>query len=215
MDDVDLPLTMTKIQGMLLDVDHSIYLQDPSPEVDEAWDALAKNDFVHVSGTDIIKMGKDPAVCAKLPEEWGYGPDAYAAELDIVHKIHCLDALRKEMHFQHYYGYKYANRSEVSEGHRMHANHCLNILLQTLTCDANVDIVPFVWVQGQTHPFPDFSIQRKCGNYDTVSNWKRAHAIDRERYTALRKPENEKHLKLLPELRRIFGKEEMPSHHHD
>lgn len=87
----------------------------------------------------------------------------------------------------------------------MHANHCLNILLQTLTCDANPDLVPFVWVKDQIHPFPDFSIQRKCGNLDTVYQWKEQHAIDRDRYVSLRLPESEKKLLLLPELKRIFG----------
>jgi hypothetical protein len=203
--DIDLPLKDTKMDGMLLDVHHSIFLADPSPDVDQAWQDLTRNDFVHVSGADIVKMGKDPQVCAKLPEEWGHGPDAYAAEMDIVHKIHCLDTLRKEMHFDYYYGHKYHNRSEISEGHRMHANHCLNILLQTLTCDSNADLVPFVWVQGQTHPFPDFSIQRKCGDYGAITKWKENHAIDKEKFTALRKAEEEKPLKLLPELRRIFG----------
>lgn len=205
MDDIDLPLQSTKIDGKLLDANHSVYLQDPSPEVDEAWNALSKNDFIHVSKSDIVKMGKDPEVCAKLPEDWGYGSDAYAAELDIIHKIHCLDALRKEMHFDHYYGYKYANRSQITEGHKMHANHCLNILLQTLTCDANTDIVPFVWVKEQTHPFPDFSIMRKCGDLGMITKWKEDRAIDRERYLAWRRPEAEKKLRLLPELMRIFN----------
>jgi len=189
-----------------LDADHSVFLQEPSSQVDEAWVGISTSKLISFPGSDLAKMGKDSTEMARLPEDWGYGSDVYVGKLDIFHKIHCLNTLRKKIHSDHYWGWKYSNRSELTEAHRMHTNHCMKLLLETLTCDANADIVPYVWVKGQASPFPDFSIRRKCGNLDALLQWQDDHEIDREKYVReLRKPESEKHEILSPELRRIFG----------
>src|SRR4051794_38858895 len=80
-----------------------IYRQAPSPEVDQAWAELMRNSDVWVSKKDIASMGKDPATAVKFPVTYGFGDDAYATVTDIGHKIHCLDWIRKEIHFDHYW----------------------------------------------------------------------------------------------------------------
>lgn len=43
-------------------------------------------------------MGKDPEYTPLMPEEFGFGQDMHAGFMDVFHKIHCLDVLRREAH---------------------------------------------------------------------------------------------------------------------
>lgn len=65
------------------------------------------------------------------------------ARLDVFHEIHCLDMLRREIHFDHYYSKKgWKNPGDAPADHRIHISHCIYALLQSLTCSANTD--PFI-----------------------------------------------------------------------
>ena len=77
----------------------SIYIQDPSPDVDAAWDHIAADSgpIITISSKEAVRLGRDPAVIVKAPENWGFGNDAYPAQIDVFHEIHCLNMLRKEM----------------------------------------------------------------------------------------------------------------------
>ena len=77
----------------------SIYIQDPRPEVDAAWDRIAADSgpIITINSDEARKLGRDPDVIVKAPEDWGFGEDAYPAQIDVFHEIHCLNMLRKEM----------------------------------------------------------------------------------------------------------------------
>jgi hypothetical protein len=77
----------------------SIYIKDPSPEVDAAWDHIAADagPIITISSDEARRLGRDPATIVKAPHDWGFGNDAYPAQIDVFHEIHCLNMLRKEM----------------------------------------------------------------------------------------------------------------------
>jgi hypothetical protein len=81
------------------DENTSIYIQDPSPEVDAAWNYIAADasPIITISREEAIRLGRDPDVIVKAPEDWGMGNDAYPAQIDAFHEVHCLNMLRKEM----------------------------------------------------------------------------------------------------------------------
>lgn len=81
------------------DENTSIYIQDPSPEVDAAWNHIAADasPIITVNSEEAIRLGRDPNVIVKAPAEWGFGNDAYPAQIDAFHEIHCLNMIRKEM----------------------------------------------------------------------------------------------------------------------
>ena len=60
-------------------------------------------------------------------------------------------------------------RSKVYQD--QHKIHCKDILLQNLMCNATVDVIPYVWAEGQDFPLPDFSIKKQCRNGDEISTW--------------------------------------------
>lgn len=77
----------------------SIYIQDPSPEVDAAWNRIAADSgpIITINSDEARKLGRDTNAIVKAPEDWGFGNDAYPAQIDVFHEIHCLNMLRKEM----------------------------------------------------------------------------------------------------------------------
>ena len=77
----------------------SIYIQDPSPEVDAAWDFISadSSSIISISRAEAEALGRDPEVIVKSPEDWELGDDSYPAQIDVFHEIHCLNMLRKEM----------------------------------------------------------------------------------------------------------------------
>jgi hypothetical protein len=203
-DQVKVPFIDYTINGSLLDHGTSIYRQAPSPEVDAAWDYLTHQLPHAISKEDVVKLGKDPRMTAKWPEEWGFGPESYIAELDIVHTVHCLNAIRRDVHWRHYFGDTYPD-GKFPELHRTHTDHCINIILQNLMCNANGDIVTNVWVEGQDHPFPDFNVNKRCRDYNTFIDWHHKTQItDMEKYLEMRIPDDQIPWKMSQKFHNLF-----------
>jgi Mycotoxin biosynthesis protein UstYa len=181
----------------------TIYRQDPSPAVDAAWDRIANVRTTVISRDDVVKLGKDPVSSAKYPPSFGYGDDAYVAEVDVFHLIHCLDSLRREIFFDHYHADKFPD-GKPSDLHKQHTSHCIYILLQNLMCSASVDVITHKWFDVQKHPFPDFNIQKKCRNFDDILAWQEKHVVDDAPYSRLRRPADMEPVKTSDEFKDLF-----------
>lgn len=87
-----------------------------------------------LSKDDVIALGKDPKEVALYPDEvFGLGEDAYIGSLDSLHKMHCLNELRK-MTFENY-----GNKTDAEHGRLwwVHLRHCVDMLAQDLLCYAD------------------------------------------------------------------------------
>ena len=188
LDQVHVELSTIRRNGSLLP-DHptSIYRQDPSHEVDMAWHRLGNINPIPISAQDVRNIGYDPSIVAKWPEVYGLGDDAYVGRLDVFHEIHCLDMLRREVHFDHYYP-QWPNGATAD--HKVHISHCIYALLQSITCAANTDPFIHYWVDVGDEPYPDFSINRQCRNFDAILEWQEKNSIPMSKFRdVIRKPE--------------------------
>ncbi|KAI5924552.1 hypothetical protein F4810DRAFT_709509 [Camillea tinctor] len=177
-DEVDLTPVWTTVDGRLHSpANSSVFRGQPSAETDKAWDDLAAEAYeVILVDADVLeRAGYNPAHYFKAPASWGYGDDKFPVQIDVFHQIHCLNAVRKQMYYQHYYASEFTNGPD--EMHWMHQRHCLHMVMQSLTCNANVDIVPHRWVENDGVPFAQFSIERKCRNFDNLRQWNQKNAI--------------------------------------
>lgn len=112
----------------------SILRQRVGEKADAEWHRIGDHVWPLIIGRDDVKrLGKDPDVAVRIPEELGYGPDAYIAQTEVFHHLHCLDMLRRETSYGEYY--------EAEEGpqpggarHRAHIGHCLDVLAQAIKC---------------------------------------------------------------------------------
>lgn len=166
----------------------SIYRQSPSPAVDAAWDRLSDIGTHILSTPQILSLGKDPLLTVKLPLSFGYGPDAHIGTLDGIHLVHCLNTLRKSLHPN----YPYYHPLSTSPGpeYMPHLTHCLEAVLQHLMCRPSMEMLTHNWIPRQDAPFPDFAVNKKCWDYETLLSWKEENRMRgvEERFKELRPP---------------------------
>lgn len=209
-DEVDLTPKLQMINGAVRD-NNSIYRQDPSPEVDAEWDRISTEGYevIGVTPADVSLSGKTPLNTLKAPLSWHLGPDTYIVQIEAFHQvvvlrslskrqdphciqIHCLNELRKEIHYDYYYGGKPTNAI-----HREHKTHCIHILLQNLMCNADVGIITHNWVHNEhiqepkDRIMPDFNTGKMCRNFGALLDWATENGIRDlgKKITALRLPE--------------------------
>ncbi|WQF82420.1 Putative mycotoxin biosynthesis protein UstYa [Colletotrichum destructivum] len=139
----------------------SIYRQPPSPEVDAAWSRVTSTHLFPLRRDEVIKMGKDPDFVALMPEEFGFGEGLHAGFMDVFHKIHCLDVLRREAHRQGFLSDYYGASTKSPLG-QAHVDHCIYILLDRLMCKPNMQIIPYIWLENHPTPTPDFINTEVC-----------------------------------------------------
>ncbi|KAK1969087.1 hypothetical protein LY78DRAFT_745305 [Colletotrichum sublineola] len=214
-DQTQIDIIEKRVNGSLLNMDNSIFRAPPSPEVDAAWERISSLMPHVISTEDVVRLGKDPSKTARYPEDWGFGPDAHVAELDILHTIHCLNAIRRDVHWRHYFIDDYPD-GNFPELHRVHTDHCIYVVLQNLMCGATPDIITQSWVEGQLHPFPDFNINKKCNNFDAILAWHEDTMInDSARFATMRIPPGQTPLPMSDEFHRLFGSEPQSTGGHD
>lgn len=54
------------------------------------------------------------------------------------------------------------------------------MLYQNLKCNANADVITTVWMEGQGYSYPDFGIEKKCGDFEGLLRWSHGHEVPRE-----------------------------------
>jgi len=111
----------------------------PDPKVHAAWEEFDTIRTFPITADDVRKLGKDPELTVKYPEEYGLGPDAYVAQLDIFHQIHCLNLLR-HLAWAEYGRDESHGKKPFSDLHWIHVSHCTDILMQNIMCTGNMDV---------------------------------------------------------------------------
>jgi hypothetical protein len=183
-----------------------IYREEPSHEVDKTWQDLYDTRPVPLSRSQVLAMGKDPEQSVQVPVEWGHGNETYFGRVDVFHQIHCLDTLRREAHFEHYYGKHWPRGyNDTDEFHRLHLSHCIYYLLQNIMCQANTDMYTHIWTDTLEHPFPDFNIDHQCKDYNAVMDWQSKNALDEEEFVRLKRPEGYAFRKMSHKFKEIHG----------
>jgi len=189
-DRLDIGMVTKKMNATLLpSPTDEIFRNEPGPEVDAAWRRISDERPIAISREEVMALGKDPDKSVRYPDSFGLG-EAYAARIDVFHQIHCLDALRREAYFDHYYGDKYSDFNSTSKLHKTHLSHCVYYLLQNIMCQATVDVYTHVWTDTVLNPFPDFRINHQCKNFDAILDWQDHNSIGLHEFYKLRRPES-------------------------
>jgi len=155
---LELPIASIQVEGDFGNDDNyksSIYRKPPGPEVDAAWARIANSEMIAISTEDVIAIGKDPTTTVRAPEEWNLGPDAHLGVLDVFHQIHCLNALRRGIYYEHYFAPSMGDKK--GDLFYNHMGHCMSILLQNIMCAASLDIITHSEFLAVMRPFQDAS----------------------------------------------------------
>ncbi|KZL71972.1 DOPA-dioxygenase [Colletotrichum tofieldiae] len=166
----------------------SILRQRVGDEADKEWHRIGDHVWPLVIGAaDVSRLGKDPSVAVKIPEELGYGSDAYIAQTEVFHHLHCLDMLRREISYEHYYEPKEGPKPGGAQ-HQAHIGHCFDILAQAIKCTGSVDMITFNWVENWEQPFPDFMNHKVCRNFDALLDWVNKKSMDPKVFQKMQRP---------------------------
>ncbi|KAF9779932.1 hypothetical protein IL306_001060 [Fusarium sp. DS 682] len=175
----------------------------PDPAVDEAWEDLEIIRVFPITETEVRRLGKDPELLVKFPPEYGLGDNAYMAQIDMFHQIHCLNLLRHLAWAE--YERNGTAKKPFSDLHWIHVSHCTDILMQNLMCNGNLDIITFNWVETQTNPFPDFAVKHQCRDFDAIYEWQDKHSVPKEWGRNVTRPVGAKQIPISEEYYRIYG----------
>ncbi|RAK95939.1 oxidase ustYa family protein [Aspergillus ibericus CBS 121593] len=161
LDEFDIPLKHVHSKTNFFD-NSSIFSQLPSPEVDAAWEEITPLRRVYLTTEQVIKLGKDPSLTVRAKDH----PDLHIGILNGMHELHCLNLIRQNLHRDYYWpdGIRHP-------AHWLHLYHCVNVVLNALTCAGNMDVVTFNWMETQEFPFFDFGINRVCRDWDRILEW--------------------------------------------
>ncbi|KAF4434499.1 tat pathway signal sequence [Fusarium acutatum] len=175
----------------------------PDPEVDEAWEDLEIIRVFPITEAEVRRLGKDPELLVKFPQEYGLGDNAYMAQIDMLHQIHCLNLLRHLAWAE--YNRNGTAKKPFSDLHWIHVSHCTDILMQNLMCNGNLDIITFNWVETQSNPFPDFAVNHQCRDFDAIYEWQDKHSVPKEWGRNVTRPAGAKQIPISEEYYRIYG----------
>ncbi|KAG1730985.1 uncharacterized protein EDB91DRAFT_1155917 [Suillus paluster] len=140
----------------------SIYRGPPSPEIDAAWTRIAR------AAGEVDSPSK-----VKYPEKAGGG---FMVSMESPHQLHCLNLLRKAS-WMEYYGPIEPSFQDDPEVVRMHLDHCLEMIRQTIMCNVDVTMITWDWVAGHKVPYPNFNTRHQCRNYEKILDWADKHAV--------------------------------------
>ncbi|KAI9743513.1 MAG: hypothetical protein M1818_002826 [Claussenomyces sp. TS43310] len=207
LEQMDLPTSIKEVNGTLWPgKDPSFARQFPNPEADAIWEEMELLRTVRITEEEVLKLGKDPATVAKFDDDfWGFGDNAYMAQIDVFHQLHCLNQLRKLI-YPEYYGFEPGKLTHASLWF-VHLNHCVDILAQNLMCDANVDLYTLQWMETQGHPFPDFNLNHQCRDFDALVDWRKENGVDIDMWVAMEKPQGATQVPAPPEMVAMYDLE--------
>ncbi|OJJ42267.1 hypothetical protein ASPZODRAFT_105549 [Penicilliopsis zonata CBS 506.65] len=143
----------------------------PSPEVDAAWGTLDHVNVRSISAEQVVRNGGS-LDDVRLPEEMGGG---YMASDMYTHQLHCLNFLRKATYPEYYassHGF-----TDAPHVVRLHMDHCIELLRQSLMCQGDVGLYTFQWLEEYPGPYPRFSTWHKCRNQASIAAWIEQGAI--------------------------------------
>ncbi|KAL1599896.1 hypothetical protein SLS60_007701 [Paraconiothyrium brasiliense] len=138
----------------------TIYMEDPSPRVDRAWEDLYDFGISWITPSEASQL---PNATSRLVEN----PSRFVTGLDVFHQLHCLNLIRKRLNPEYY----------VNDTH-VHVEHCLDQLRQALMCSADTATIPWTWSKGQGRTIADARTTHTCRDYDAIREWAKERKVE-------------------------------------
>ncbi|KAK4107237.1 hypothetical protein N656DRAFT_849603 [Canariomyces notabilis] len=160
---------------------------EPSDELDMAWKDLLYAINIRITPSELDELGENKTNRVQVN-----GGD-YAGVLGVYHHLHCLNNLRRLIHWD-YYGPRLANTKHPEGFAKEHSNHCIDAMRQTLLCHANTAIYTVEYTGNPRSPVGRDLKSRavtKCVNWDALNGWARQRALVPGQYSYILRPTNQ------------------------
>lgn len=99
---LDLRMEYKTTGGELWGNETNIWRQDPSAEVDAAWNFFDESRYILLAKSEVEQMGLPTETAVKWPTS--SAEDVYVGDVDVYHVMHCLNEMRRNAYhnFPHY-----------------------------------------------------------------------------------------------------------------
>lgn len=77
--------------------------------------------------------------------------------------------------------------------------------MQNIMCNANTDLITLQWMKTQDNPFPDFSVNHQCRDFDVLVEWRKTESVDVEKWNRMKKPIGVKEVEVEDGYWELFG----------
>ncbi|PPQ98411.1 hypothetical protein CVT24_004090 [Panaeolus cyanescens] len=145
--------------------DISQYQQEPSPEVDQAWDDLYQFGTSRLTRDEAMRLEN---ATYRIPGD----EDHYVVQLDVFHQLHCLNLLRKSLYREYY--------SKEPHLDTQHLSHCVENIRQTLMCSADVTPLVWQWVERVQQVRIMGNVIHTCRDWDKIREWGLERRLDHD-----------------------------------
>jgi hypothetical protein len=69
-----------------------------------------------------------------------------------------------------------------------HMDHCIDMLIQTIQCSGNLNLITMHWVNDKAISFPDMSINKQCvESFDVLTEGRKEHQVGPVKYVEMSK----------------------------
>ncbi|PVH82565.1 hypothetical protein DL98DRAFT_586552 [Cadophora sp. DSE1049] len=135
------------------------YVGTPNKEIDKAWADLLSGQYLVLSEEEAQEL-EDPVAIRGF----------YLAEVEIMHSLHCLNAIRKALDPQYYSEYDEHPLPENLQ--RIHVEHCIEQLRQNIQCAGDLTPVPLRPFGEEPHKNLIGTPQvHTCRDWEIFRNW--------------------------------------------
>ncbi|KAI0113113.1 hypothetical protein F4814DRAFT_449560 [Daldinia grandis] len=173
--------------------------KDPSDELDDQWEDLLYALNIRVSPREMAQLGSN--LTNRIQVDGG----DYLGVMGVYHHLHCLNNLRRIVHWDYYesrvadvgstgpFGKGHSGKpidppmSKEYQAYIYHpTDHCINAIRQALMCHANTEIHTGQWIYDPDRPqaskLGSHSVTT-CVKWDSLNNWARSRALRSGEYT--------------------------------
>lgn len=135
----------------------------PTVDKDRAWDRLIKPAYFNATFEDLERAGESLDNVTQLT---GGG---YLASIGVYHELHCVRQLRFYIYKDRYY----PNISKTEDRYlRIHLDHCIEALRETIMCSGNTALISFYWDKPTaTQPAAQSNARSQCAQWDSIERW--------------------------------------------
>ncbi|KAL2064106.1 hypothetical protein VTL71DRAFT_4600 [Oculimacula yallundae] len=135
------------------------YIGTPNEDIDKAWAELLTGQYLVLSKDEAQKLDNPVAI-------QGF----YLAEVEVMHSLHCLNAIRKALHKDYYA--KHDPHHLPEDLQRIHVDHCFEQLRQNIQCATDLTPVPLRPYGEEPHINLIGTPQaHTCRNWDVFRKW--------------------------------------------
>lgn len=138
------------------------YFGPPSEDIDKAWRAVLRGEWTPFTEAEAAPF---------RPELTPFNGPYPLFEPDVLHSLHCLNEVRKRIDIEYYSQPEHAGvHLAQANWDRIHIDHCLDQLRQTVLCFGDLSPVPLYYVQGAPLAIGR-SAQHTCRKFDPIQQW--------------------------------------------